>query len=246
MYPPDLSQKAIDFALSGNWKEAIKVNLTLLKEHTKDIETLNRLGRAYLETGQKSKAEETYKKVLHLDKFNSIAAKNLGLLKTSRVSRQSRTNSISSMPLFLEELGVTKTITLIRLGDAKILARLHAGDQVNIVVRQHTVAAVSTNNEYLGRLPDDLAARLRPFIKAGNTYVAWIRSIDPFRIFAKENHRCAKFAHTPSFPITEKLTYAAFTPPELIHDEKPDTSATEEQEEALSLPIPEGESEEQQ
>ena len=246
MYPPDLSQQAIDFALSGNWKEAIKVNLVLLKDNSKDIDTLNRLGRAYLETGQKSKSEETYKKVLRLDKFNSIAAKNLGLLKTSRISHQSKTFSASSMPLFLEEPGVTKTITLIRLGDAKILARLHAGDPVNIVVRQHTVAAVSSNNEYLGRLPDDLAARLRPFIKAGNTYVAWIRSIDPFRIFAKENHRAAKFAHSPSFPITEKLTYSAFTPPELIHDEKPDTSATEEQEETLSLPTSEGESEEQQ
>ena len=118
MYPPDLAQKAIDSALSGNWREAIKVNLLLLKENSKDIETLNRLGRAYLETGQKSKAEETYKKVLRLDKFNSIATKNLVLLKTSRINRQNKTVSPSSMPLFLEEPGVTKTITLIRLGDA--------------------------------------------------------------------------------------------------------------------------------
>ena len=38
----------------------------------------------------------------------------------------------------------------------------------------------------------------------------------------------SKFKNTPSFPITEKLTYSAFTPPELVHEEKPDVASTEE------------------
>lgn len=231
MHPEELAQDAISAALSGNWKEAIKTNLQILKSSPQDIDSFNRLGRAYFETGQKSKAEEVYKKVLRLDKFNPIAIRSLTLLKTSRINRQASLRPTVSHTVFLEEPGVTKTVSPIRLGDPKVITRLHPGDPIQLTVRQHTVAFISDNNEYLGRLPDDLASRLRTFIKAGNTYSAWIKSIDPFKIFIRETHRASKYATTPSFPLTEKLTYAAFTPPELIHEEKPDVSATEEQEE---------------
>ena len=234
------SLQAIDLALSGHWKEAIKVNLQILKNSSTfaslEIDTLNRLGRAYMETGQKIKSIQIYQKVLRLDKFNTIAAKNLNLLKTSRVNRQSPSAAGVLPPLFLEEPGVTKTIPPVRPGDPKILSRLHPGNPVAVSVRQHNVVFLSTNSEYLGRFPDDLAARLRTLIKAGNTYQAWVRSVDPFRVFVKETYRSPKHAHTPSFPLTEKLTYAAFTPPELIHEEKPDVSATEEQEDRPIAP----------
>ena len=248
-----LSQQAIDLALSGRWKEAIKVNLQILKNSSPsaslEIDTLNRLGRAYMETGQKTKSLQIYQKVLRLDKFNTIAAKNLNLLKTSRVNHQTTFSSTPTPPLFLEEPGVTKTIQPVRPGDPKILSRLHPGNPVIVSVRQHNVVFLSTNSEYLGRFPDDLAARLRTLIKAGNTYQAWVRSVNPFRVFVKETYRSPKHAHTPSFPLTEKLTYAAFTPPELIHEEKPDVSATEEQEdrptpESTSLENFEGERDE--
>jgi len=140
MYPPDLSQQAIDFALSGNWKEAIKVNLVLLKDNSKDIDTLNRLGRAYLETGQKSKSEETYKKVLRLDKFNSIAAKNLGLLKTSRISHQSKTFSAQAMPLFLEEPGRTRTVSLVDPSDKRVAEHYCPGGAVEYYECQNSCA----------------------------------------------------------------------------------------------------------
>lgn len=231
MNPSQLAKSAIDAALSGNWKEAIKINLSILKQGSHDIEALNRLGRAFMETGLKSKAENAYKKVLRLDKFNTIATRNLVHLKTSRVNHQATSNFSRSQAMFLEEPGVTKTVQPIRPGDTKIVSRLHPGDPVRIAVRQHNVVILTSNNEYLARLPDDLASRLRTLIQAGNTYSANICSIDPLKIFVLETHRAPKYRHTPSFPLTEKLTYAAFTPPELIHDEKPDISTTEEQEE---------------
>lgn len=233
----DESQKAVNAALAQNWKEAARLNLLLLKQNSKDIEALNRLGRAYLEMGLKTKSQETYQKVLRLDKFNNIAAKSLELLKTLRVTRSaSSTTPSPQAPAFLEEPGVTKNIALTRLGDSKIISRLHPGDYVRIVAREHSVSIISQENEYLGRLPDDLASRLGNFLKAGNTYHAWIRSIDLhhahnkpcLKIFIKEITRVAKFKNTPSFPLTEKLSYAAFTPPDLIHDEKPNISTTEE------------------
>jgi len=241
----DHTQLAVRAALEGRWEEAISENLVALKADPKDTEILNRLGRAYLEMGQKTKALTIYQQVLKLDKFNTIAQKNLLILKNTKsgsVKTKSK-NPKSAIPAFLEEPGVTKTLALIRLGDNQVLGKLYPGDQVLIVSREHSVCVLSNENQYIGRLPDDLSSRLRVFIGAGNVYMAWIRSVEvatnpktlsTVKIFIKEISRATKFRQTPSFPLTEKLTYAAFTPPELIHEEKPDVSATEEQEENLT------------
>ena len=229
----DPSVTAIQEALSGNWKEAIKINLQIINKNSKDIDALNRLGRAYMETGQKSKAILYYSKVLALDKFNSIASKNLDLIKKSRAKGQTPNQTSSTLTAqFLEEPGVTKTVSLIRLGDPKPISSYHPGTPVKIVARGHFVSVVSMSNQYLGRLPDDLSSRIRPFLTAGNKYSAWIKSVDSgasLKIFVREIARVSKYKNIPSFPITEKLTYAAFTPPELVHEEKPDVSTPEEQ-----------------
>lgn len=230
----DLNQKAIDLALNGDWKAAVSANLTALKSDAKNVDILNRLARAYLETGLKTKALEAYKKVLKIDKYNTIAQKNLDLLKTYKVTRSPHKGKPLSATntMFLEEPGITKTIALIRPGDPQILIHTRAGDPVNVVAREHSVCITNRTNHYLGRLSDDLASRLGNFIKGGNKYQAWIRSIEgqSVKIFIKEIHRSQKLANIPSFPLTEKLSYAAFTPPELVHEEKPDVSATEFQE----------------
>ncbi|OGD07596.1 hypothetical protein A2899_00460 [Candidatus Amesbacteria bacterium RIFCSPLOWO2_01_FULL_49_25] len=229
-------QTAIDAAIAGNWKEAIKINLEIIKQNPKDVEALNRLARAYLETGLKTKARVTYENVLKLDKFNSIAAKNVALIKSSRLQHAKTLLHPASPPLFLEEPGVTKTITLIRLGDPKTVSSLHPGEPVSITCRGHAVSVISSSGAYLGRLPDDLSSRLRTFIKGGNRYEGWVKSVDPksLKIFLRETYRHSKYKNTPSFPLTEKLTYAAFTPPELVHDEKPQVTTTEEETEFTS------------
>ena len=137
--------------------------------------------------------------------------------------------------MFLEEPGITKTFTLVRPSEPKILARMHPGDLVKIVPRQHCVVATTTTNQNLGRLSDDLAARMQIFIKAGSTFTAWVRAVETgnLKIFIRETTRAVKFKNSPPFPMTEKLTYAAFTPPELIHTEKPDVSSTEDQDQAV-------------
>lgn len=115
---------------------------------------------------------------------------------------------------------------------------MRPGDDVRIVARQHCVSIVNSQGQNIGRLPDDLASRMQSFLKEGNTYAAWVKSTDPsegIKIFIKELTRAPKFRATPSFPLTEKLSYAAFTPPELIHTEKPDVSSTEEQDNPLVI-----------
>jgi len=235
----DLARKAIDAALVRDWKTAIAINLELIRENPLDIDSLNRLGRAYFETGQRNKAISAYQKVIQLDKFNPIALR--GLSSTKSVSGTLKNfrplTTPTTAPIFLEEPGVTKTISLTRLGDPATISRLHPGDPVSLVAREHCVSVMSNSSLYLGRLPDDLASRMRSFLKAGNTYGAWVKSLDTtqgaaklsLKIFMREVTRSQKFRNVPSFPITEKLTYAAFTPPELIHEEKPDSGFSDDE-----------------
>ncbi|MEK7504599.1 MAG: tetratricopeptide repeat protein [Patescibacteria group bacterium] len=222
---------AIKAALTGNWKEAVRLNLLILKSDPKSIEALNRLGRSYFQLGLKTKADETYRKVLKLDKFNTIAIKNLELIKTSKIVRGGNHSAHTPPPVFLEEPGVTKTLSLIRPSEPKILSRMHPADPVVIAPRQHCIAVTTIDGQNLGRLPDDLAAKMLVFIRAGSEYTAWVRSVEPnnLKIFIKEVKRATKFKDTQPFPATEKLVYAAFTPPELVHTEKPDVSSTEDQ-----------------
>lgn len=233
---PDQTKLAIQASINRDWKEAIKLNLSLLRKNTQDIDALNRLGKAYLQSGFKTKAEAAYKKALRIDKYNPIAAKSLEAIKNFRVIRKAGQTVPAGdfSTAFLEEPGTTKTVSLIRLGDTQVISHLQPGDEIFIVAREHCVSAVTGNQDYIGRLPDDLASRLRPFIKSGNTYQAWVKSADLIskspnvRIFIREVSRSKKYRIIPSFPATEKLTYAAFTPPELIHSEKPDISTPEE------------------
>ncbi len=80
---PDLTTQAVSAALNNHWPEAIKLNLTLLKENPENVEALNRLARAYKENGEIKLSQKTYRKVLTLDHFNPIAQKNLKLLESS-------------------------------------------------------------------------------------------------------------------------------------------------------------------
>lgn len=45
-------QAAINAALAQDWKEAIRINTALLKTDKNNISLLNRLGFAYLQSGQ--------------------------------------------------------------------------------------------------------------------------------------------------------------------------------------------------
>jgi hypothetical protein len=235
----DLNQQAIQASLTRDWKLAIKLNQQILRLNPQDLDALNRLAKALLYSGLKTKAEATYKKVLRIDKYDSIALKGLENLKTYKVDRKKENQpTIDYASAFLEEPGTTKSVNLIRLGDANILVHLQPGDEVKLQAREHCISILNSGNEYLGRLPDDLTCRLRPLIKSGNLYQAWVKSLDiqrnnlansTIKIFIREVSRSRKFSHTPSFPSTEKLTYAAFTPPELVHTDRPRTSTPEEE-----------------
>jgi len=222
------SQTAISLALSGNWSEAIKVNLEIIRANPEDTDAINRLARAYWELGKIHEAREATKRVLEIDSVNPIALKCIEKWKSAE-SHGTHFSSPSSTETFLEEPGKTKLVTLLNLGDSKIFANLDPGEEVRLFCHAYKVSINTLDGKYIGRLPDDLAARLRNLIKAGNKYQVLMKSVDPkeIKVFIRELEKGPKASGLTSFP-TEKIDYVSFTPPELIHKDAPETPNLEE------------------
>lgn len=214
----DLAQKAVTAALSGNWEEAIKVNSEILKNDSKDLDALNRLARAYAESGKIKKAKEISQKVLKIDPLNPIATKCLAKWKAGGVNEGARCSLCSNAESFLEEPGKTKIVSLLHLGDAGTIAKLDAGDEVKFMPFSHRISVTTFDNKYIGRLPDDLSARLRTLLKCGNEYQILVKSTSPqeVKIFIRELKRSSQFKDVASF-AAEKVEYISFTPPELVN-----------------------------
>lgn len=227
-----LAQKAVDFALQGNWKEAVKVNDEILRETPEDIDALNRKARALSELGDIAKARKVAEEVIKLDPINSIALKCLDKWKKMTKVKKENDKSISVVDAFLEESGKTKLVKLLHTGDEEVFANLDPGEEVKIVPFAHRVSVMTMDGSYLGRLPDDLATRLKSLIKEGNKYQVLVKSVGhrDLNVFIREIERGEKVKSMNSFP-PEKIDYVAFTPPELVHSDTP-LSVGEELEDA--------------
>jgi len=216
-----LAQKAISCALQGNWEEAIKINLEILESSPQDVDSLNRLAKAYAEIGEIDEAKKTAQKVLKIDPVNPIASRSLPKWESMK-NGDVQSRKFSSPESFLEDPGKTKILNLVNPGDDQVIASLDSGDIVKLLPHPHSIAVVTDNNKYIGKLPDDLAARLRNLIKAGNKYLVLIKSVEGkvITVFMRETERSESSPQVQSFP-GEKLDYVSFTPPELIHKDIP-------------------------
>ncbi|MBM3205403.1 tetratricopeptide repeat protein [Candidatus Shapirobacteria bacterium] len=197
-----LEEQAIKAALNQNWEKAVEINKNILKEKPEDIPALNRLGRAFWELGQNEKAQRTYKKVIKIDRFNPIANKNLKRIGKNKNKNNFKSNFVPSGKVFLEEPGRTKLVRLTRLASPSVLAQLDSGDAVFFLIKKRLVSVLDEQENYLGAIPEDLSQRLIKFIKGGNQYQAFVKSVDHQRleIFIREVSRGKKFASIPSFP----------------------------------------------
>lgn len=195
-------QDAISATLKGNWDIAIQLNLDLLKENPDDIETLNRLGFAYNAKGNAKEAKATYKKVLKIDDTNPIALKNLKRMgEEDGVFKVSSTKFLIDNSMFLEEVGKTKVITLVNTAPPKTLHILQIGQPLNLSIKRLKIFVLNEEDLFLGMLPDNVSRRLIKFIKGGNKYIAYIKSVEDqsVTIFVKETKRVTKYKNQPSF-----------------------------------------------
>ncbi len=220
-----LAQKAVSSAISGDWEEALKTNKQILSLTPNDLEALNRLARCYFELGNVTDAINTTQKALKIDPQNSIAQKCL--LKWQSVKPgQNRPLPPVSTELFLEESGKTKIVPLLNPGSPEIFTFLDSGQEVKLSAYAHKVSVTDADGKYIGRLSDDLAARIRQLLKKGCRYHVLIKSVDPKNVSVFIREMVNKTGIT-SFP-PEKIDYVSFTPPELVHKDTPDVAIPEE------------------
>lgn len=201
----NLLQTAINAALSQDWQKAISANKEMLAQNKEDINSMSRLAHAYSQTGKLEEAKKIYKKIISLDKYNSIAAKKLERLnvlsKSSKTAVHAKLANPSLSPsLFIEEPGKTKTIGLINTAPANVLSHLNPGDTVILSPRRHAIDVRTPDKNYIGVLPDDFSFRLLKFMKAGYGYEVFVKSAtkNNVTVFIKEVKRAARFKSQPS------------------------------------------------
>ncbi|MDP2649713.1 MAG: hypothetical protein Q8P10_02615 [bacterium] len=211
-----LKTQAIQTALEGDWENAINLNLKLLKENPNDSETLNRLAFAYIIIGKIINAKKTYLKVLKLDNQNPIALRNLKRLSLEKkLKKSSRPPSfiLNINSMFIEESGKTKVIELINLAEPKRISHLMAGELLIMSIKRLKIFVLDEKNQYIGMLPDDIGKRLIKFLKGGNSYQTFVKSIEDYKvsIFIKEVNRSSKFKNEASFMSMDKKTLSRNT-----------------------------------
>lgn len=206
----NLAQTAIKFAVNGQWTEALETNRQILEIDPKDVDALNRMARCYSELGDAVNAKSTVKKVLSIDPENQIALKCLSKYQNLKNGNK-RISDINSSDAFLEEPGKTRIIDLLNLGDKSVISTLETADLLKVTCHAHKVSIVTNDDKYVGRLPDDIAVRIRNCMKSGNTYSVLVKSVSAngVVVFIREVVNKTK---NPTFP-PEKIDYISYALP---------------------------------
>lgn len=184
----ELQDKAIRSALTGDWEAAVEFNLEILETSPQNIAALNRLGRAYTELNQKEAAKDAYEQVLKIDKYDTIATKNLKLLPHQKSNMSS---VILSEEDFIELPGITKSTILIKVASRDILLSLVCKQKLSLTPRTSLVAITTDDNVCIGCLPDDLSLKLKNLMDDGYEYSACLKgaSDNTATIFIREIKR---------------------------------------------------------
>lgn len=201
-----LAQKAIIAALQCDWETALRMNLELIKLAPQDIDAINRISKAYYELGDPKRAIKYCKKALEIDSLNTIAAKSLDKYMAA-CDHILDFDDEQVMPrrvtqeFFIEEPGKTKTVSLINLGETKVILGLSCGDNVNLSPGRHRVMVSTALGRHVGKIPDDLASRLLYLMNVGYKYDVYVKSasVQQVKVFIRECK--SAYPNHPSFPF---------------------------------------------
>ena len=198
------SRHAISLAMQGRWREALAVNKSLLENFPNDVDAYNRLGKAHMELGEYTEAEEAYQKALELDPYNLIARKNLQRLTHLKEVEVSAEGAHKAGPQhFIEETGKARVMNLYSPAPLEVLSRMAPGDEVYLKISNSTLLMVeNARGDYLGQVAPKHAQRLIKLMKGGNQYsVAVVSSVgDAISVIIREVYQDASQAGQLSFP----------------------------------------------
>ena len=242
-----LAERAINLAMSGNWSEAVEVNRRLVEDLEPDVEAGNRLGKAYAQLGRIADARAAYGATLKIDPSNTIAQRNLQRLasiKDEAVPTGSADGRRADPAFFIEETGKTVATSIFSDAPKETLARVAAGDMLDMRREGDVIAVTTRSGERLGVLEGKLSARLIELQAGGNEYAVATIAVHPerreLRVLVRELRQSPQLAGRVSFPAETTPGFRAYIKGSVIREERLEDEDEEALEEADTL-IPEEE-----
>ena len=202
----DKAKEAIALALESRWEEALALNRQIVEDFPKDVEALNRLGKALSELGQYKQAEDAFRRTLEISRANTIARKNLKrLAHLGDSAPQPKLGSKVAPQLFIEERGRTATMSLRNLPPGTAHLPMAPGDAVDLKPHSSRMTVENVKGEYLGEIEPKLGLRLAKLVEGGNRYTAAVTAVDEHSlvIMIKETYRHPSQYGTMSFPARQ-------------------------------------------
>jgi tetratricopeptide (TPR) repeat protein len=209
------SKEAIDLAMQARWQEAVNVNEELIQSFPEDVDSLNRLGRAYMELGKFTKAKDAYHKTVKLEPYNAIANRNLRRLNDLKENVKTEVETDRVEPeQFIEEIGKAGVVTLTDLAPKEKRALTVAGDKAVIKLDGSYLRVENGRGDYLGRVEQKKALRLIRLMIGGNKYSAVVvkSTADGMTVMVRETFQHPSQAGKLSFPpkgMEQFRTYAS-------------------------------------
>jgi tetratricopeptide (TPR) repeat protein len=223
------SKEAIDLAMQARWQDAINVNEELIASFPGDVDTYNRLGRAYMELGKFAKAKEAYNHTVKLEPYNAIANRNLRRLNDLKETQKAQVETDKVEPeQFIEEIGKAGVVTLTDLAPKEKRALTVAGDKAIIKLEGSYLVAENAHGDYLGRVEQKKAIRLIRLILGGNKYSAVVvkSTADGMTVMIRETYQHPSQAGKLSFPPKGMEEFRAYGSDKLLKKESEEEDDT--------------------
>jgi hypothetical protein len=202
-YKQQRSKEAIDMAMQARWQEAVDINREILAVFPDDVDTNNRLGRAYMELGQYELSREAYQHAADLDPYNAIASRNLRRLIDLKDSGKIEVELDKVEPdHFIEEIGKAGVVALEELAQKEKRASTVAGDRAVLNVQGSRLVVENGRGEYLGIAEPKIAQRLIRLMAGGNKYSAVVvkSTAEGVSIMVRETYQDPSQVGKLSFP----------------------------------------------
>ncbi len=241
----ELSREAIALALKGDWERAAELNRAILELHPDDVDAMNRLGKALLESAQYQEAEVIFNRVIALSPYNNITKKNLARLRqlATAPATSKQVRKLTGAPeLFIEESGKSATTLLSRPAGWSAVALIAPGDPVNLSVEKNTITVKTREGEYLGQIEPKMGARLIRLLNGGNRYEAAIIGVKDqatgspsISVIIRETLRHPSLKGVSSFPTKGKDDRLAYLGDSLLQYVEDDELDDEERDELVGV-----------
>jgi hypothetical protein len=202
-YKQQRSKEAIDMAMQARWQEAVDINSEILAVFPDDVDTNNRLGRAYMELGQYELSREAYQRAAELDPYNAIASRNLRRLVDLKDSGKIDIETDKVEPdHFIEEIGRAGVVALEELALKEKRASTVAGDRAVLKIQGTRLVVENTRGEYLGIAEPKIAQRLIRLMAGGNKYSAVVvkSTAEDVSVMIRETYQDPSQVGKLSFP----------------------------------------------